>query len=60
MNMTTPDVPICPARPAGWCVAGPGRLSRSSRARPIATTTRPDHRDGVLGLRVVRSSPSLA
>jgi len=28
-------------RPAGWCVAGPGTMTRSTRARHIATTTRP-------------------
>src|SRR5262245_60412786 len=33
-------LPVHPA-PAGWCVAGPGSLSRSSRARQLALTTRP-------------------
>jgi hypothetical protein len=28
-------------RPAGWCVAGPGTTTRTTRARHIATTTRP-------------------
>src|SRR5262245_53270290 len=39
--MTTLSVPTCQARPAGWCVAGPGAVFRSARARPFASTSRP-------------------
>ena len=30
--MITLSVPVCQARPAGWCVAGPGSMTRSTRA----------------------------
>src|SRR5262252_2502211 len=46
--------------PAGWCVAGPGTMTRTTRARHIATTTRnnnsPDNRNNNVGLRAMRSS----
>jgi hypothetical protein len=45
--------------PAGWCVAGPGSMFRSSRPS-CRNGLAPVDRHDDLGLRVVRSSPSLA
>ena len=58
--MTTLSVSLCQARPAGRCVAGPGSIPRSTRTRPNRFYHAPDVRSYLLGLRVVRSSPSTA
>ena len=42
-------------RPAGWCVAGPGIMTRTTRAS-YRNNNAPDNRVNHVGLRVVRSS----
>jgi len=40
-NMIALSVLSYQARPAGWCVAGPGSMAGAARARHVASTSRP-------------------